>query len=471
MKGAPIPARTAGSIWHKPYNLLLLLLVFVISRLPLLNLGFGLDADAWRIAGSAFDIRNHLVYHASRFPGYPLPEFINALVINDGWLATNSLTMLLSLASVILFARILELLDFQNKMFIVVTYAFLPILWINSTNTMDYMWSLCFIMLTWYFLLQDKALIAGLMMGMAVGSRLQTLILVLPFLYLCYTHRGGLRNIVRFLLPMLTTIMILYAPLFLTYGLAFVRHYPSHTGLLQIGYMAVQQFGLPAIILLAITVILSVGEIYRAIKTRRRKNAFVIFSVIIAIISFAATPYHVEYVISFIPFMLILVYQTGKRPLLILISILLLSHAFVAIGRFKHLANNQVEVKIIDHGALITNFMARTQQLHFARTLSKAEIGDHSIVILGPQLPIIAYLDQNVSSVRSTKQMYDCNLPREGVRNFQRDIWYRYLLASNELAQLLERGYKIYYIDGVREYTMEVYGYDLADYSTTHLAI
>lgn len=137
--------------WTKTPYIFILILSFVLSRIPLLNLGFGIDADAWRIANSAFDLWNSHVYHTSRFPGYLLPEYVNSLIIDHGWIATNSMTMILSLISVIFFARILKDLNVKNKGLLVLTYAFLPVLWINSTNTMDYMWALTFIVIAWFF--------------------------------------------------------------------------------------------------------------------------------------------------------------------------------------------------------------------------------------------------------------------------------------------------------------------------------
>jgi len=471
MNSVQAHGRGAGSILHRPYDLLLVVLLFICSRAPLLNLGFGLDADAWRIAGSAFDIRNHLVYHTSRFPGYPVPEFINALVINHGWLATNCLTMLLSLFSVLVFTRIVEMHELRHKLLTVATYAFLPILWINSTNTMDYMWSLCFIMLTWYALLNDKALIAGLMMGMAVGSRLQTLILALPFIYLCYDHKDGLNKIIQFVLSMFASSILLYSPLLITYGLSFIRHYPSPSGLLQSGYLAVKHFGLPALIVLSVTICLSGGSLRNAITRKNKQIIFLILSVVLALIFFIVLPYHTEYIIPFLPFILLLVYQIGKRPLLILTSILIISHAFVAIGSVKHLGNRKAQVRVFDVGTVITNYAARKQQLAIGRNFSTASINEHSVVIMGPWLPILAYLDENVSSVRTSKRMYDCNLPSAGVRDFQHDVSYRYLLTSDELEALLKEGFKVYYINGVREYTIEVYGFDLAFCNTTYVPL
>jgi hypothetical protein len=67
--------------------------------------------------------------------------------------------------------------------------------------------------------------------------------------------------------------------------------------------------------------------------------------------------------------------------------------------------------------------------------------------------------------------MYDPNQPREGVRNFDRAISYRYLLTLPELQQLIQEDNTIYYIDGIKEFTIEVYGYDLADYQTVYVKI
>jgi exonuclease III len=67
--------------------------------------------------------------------------------------------------------------------------------------------------------------------------------------------------------------------------------------------------------------------------------------------------------------------------------------------------------------------------------------------------------------------MYDPNLPAEVVCNFDKDICYRYLVPHHELRTLLKEGYNVYFIDGMREFTTDVHGYDLYDYQTLYLAI
>jgi hypothetical protein len=39
------------------------------------------------------------------------------------------------------------------------------------------------------------------------------------------------------------------------------------------------------------------------------------------------------------------------------------------------------------------------------------------------------------------------------------------------LEEFLEKGYTVYYIEGIREYTERVYGYDLREYGCRYLAV
>ena len=156
--------------WTEIPQIFILTIIYLISRIPFLNLGFGVDPDAWRIANSAFDLNNFLIYNTSRFPGYPLPEYANSLLINYGWVATNSLTMIISLIAILMFAKILKEIEVENKGLIIITFAFMPLIWINSVNAMDYMWNVTFIILSWYFIIKNHHLLAGLMMGLAIAS-------------------------------------------------------------------------------------------------------------------------------------------------------------------------------------------------------------------------------------------------------------------------------------------------------------
>src|SRR6185437_11799245 len=117
----------------------------------------------------------------SRLPGYPIPELSYAALVNGGWIATNALTVFVSLVGVWFFARIVHELEMPNPALLVAGFAFTPLLWINSMNTMDYTWALTFILGSYYFLLLDNDLAAGIFLGLAVGSRLPSAAMLVPF--------------------------------------------------------------------------------------------------------------------------------------------------------------------------------------------------------------------------------------------------------------------------------------------------
>jgi len=457
--------------WLKIPNTIWLVVMFVCSRIPMLFLGFGLDPDAWRIANSAFDTRHHFAYHASRFPGYPVPEFMNALVIDFGWLATNSATMMLSLLSVLAFGRILKESECAGKGLLTITYAFMPLVWINSSNSMDYMWSLSFIIFTWLFLINSRYFLAGLMLALATGSRVTTAVHVIPFLFLMHSRNAGGKQILRFILTFFFASTFIFLPLYLTYGLDFIHRYPPGTGIMQIGYQVIKYCGLPSLTLLAALFITSVKKLRKVVAAREKNDIFILLSAIATIITFSAAPYHLEYLIPLIPFGLLVIWRIGRKPLVTLFCCAMLLHAFVTFGSIQHTDEGRLEVGIIDHGAVGNNIVARRAQMAYARRLANADIPERSVVITGTWLPILAYLDEDASSSMETKRMFDSNRPREGVWDFQRNIWYRYLVDLQELRKLQNDNYGVFYVKGIREFTLDTYGYDLNDYGAIYLAI
>lgn len=151
-----------------------LALIFFVSRVPFINLGFSAftsptDHDVLAVVNSAYLLRNHDTYAVSRFPGSPFYEAVNSLLINGGWIATNTATVTVSFISIILFGKILNLLEVKNRVLVLITFTFIPVIWINSTITMDYMWSLMFILLAFYFMFKEKYYSTGIALSFATG--------------------------------------------------------------------------------------------------------------------------------------------------------------------------------------------------------------------------------------------------------------------------------------------------------------
>ncbi len=458
---------------EKPYFFILILL-FILSRIPLLNLGFGADADAWRIANTAFDLKYSHIYHTSRFPGYPFPEYVNSLVIEHGWIATNSLTMFLSLISVIFFAKILKDLNIKNKGLLVLTYTFLPILWINSTNTMDYMWATAFIVIAWYFLIKKRYILAGLMMGFAVGSRISTVILVLPFFYIIWTGNKKIKDIIYFVIPVLLISLVLFLPLFFQYGIKFLTYYPLKMTTMELltitGYRFFQSFGVLSVFFGLIIFILSINKLIKEIRARERYIIFLSMTILAFFLLFFIAPYNPEYLIPVIPFGIVLINKICKKQYVVILSILLLLNSFISFFVVERDNNKNLILHPINKGIIIRNIEERIEQIKFCKNLINANI-NHSVVIVGWYLPVLSYLDENVSYTRNQKMIGDQNNVKKGIWNFKKDVWYRYLVPLDELQDIQQKGYTVYYIKGIREYTKSVYGYDINKYNCIYLNV
>ena len=77
--------------------------VVLLSRVPFLFSGYGLDPDSWEVAITAKHISETGVYEVSRFPGYPVHEFICSLFYNGGYVAPNLLSTIISTVGFLFF--------------------------------------------------------------------------------------------------------------------------------------------------------------------------------------------------------------------------------------------------------------------------------------------------------------------------------------------------------------------------------
>lgn len=172
--------------------LLAAVFLHVISRLPYVSLGYGSDDDAWRVARAARDFLSTGNYSPSRFPGYPLFEVVNALLVPIGkWYLTNSATLAVSLAALIIFHRIIRHLGLGNWKLLLLLFVFFPLFWTNSANTMDYMWAMFLILSGFYMLLREMPIQAAILLGISVGFRLSSCVFIIPFAaYLLFSGSG-----------------------------------------------------------------------------------------------------------------------------------------------------------------------------------------------------------------------------------------------------------------------------------------
>ena len=343
--------------------------------------------------------------------------------------------MLLGLASIIVFARVLRLWDIRNKGILTIAYAFTPVLWINSANAMDYMWSLSFVIFSLHFVIKKQPLIAGILLGLAIGSRLSTIALFIPFAYLVWSQNGKIRDVATHALSVGLTSIVLFSPLFFRYGLGFLTIYESEPSLVAVSGDIAGDFGLLTIVGIGVLSLASIKPLFNQVRRKDTITLFLLAGIIFVILVFVRTPYEGEYLIPIIPLgLLLLVRALRHRILVMALCALLILPAIVA-------SSPRAPVGM---GLIGKNIGWRNDRIELANRIIAAPVEDHSVVVVGTMLPVLAYLAPDLSSREGAKVMYDPNAPEKGVWDFEREIWYRYSSTPEELSQLRAEGFRTY---------------------------
>jgi MFS family permease len=200
------------------YWLAIVLAATILTRLPFLWTGYGADGDDWLVAKSALRLWTTGVYHESRLPGYPLHEIVSAPFVGMGGAPlSNAATLLATLAAIVVWSRIADRIGRHTKL-LVIAFAFAPVVWQHSAETIDYMWSLLFILASLLALLRQRVLFAGIALGIAAGFRPSNFAAIVPLLCLLYLQKQSPGRGLTFIFSALLMSVVAFIPLVVRYG-------------------------------------------------------------------------------------------------------------------------------------------------------------------------------------------------------------------------------------------------------------
>lgn len=307
--------------------------VVLVSRIPFLFHGYGSEEDAWGLILTARNISLTGMYEVSRMPGHPIQELLlSQLWSLPSWIL-NLLTMLVSTSGVLFFMLTLKHLKVESYIAAGMAIAFTPIFYINSTNVMDYTWALSLTMLALYLLVTEKLVLAGVVLGLAVGFRITAAAMGIVFaVYLFFGERPLLKILILGSAAIITALAS-FLPAFQVYGTSFFTYYeyfpypPMLKNIYKATFGAWGPLGLLAI---------AYGT-YHLIKKfsagRLHQNPLFLMSVAAVILytwSFLKIPQKSAFVIPMIPFILLAfsTVMTGKQMSRIALMLFLSSFFF-----------------------------------------------------------------------------------------------------------------------------------------------
>ncbi len=194
--------------------LALLLAIYILIGLG----GFGNDCDTYLMIRSGRQLINGEGYQFSRPPGYLVPELIIGIssYLAGHWLS-NAVSALLAVASLYLFHRMLSIfMPEKSALLLVLCVAFNPWFVLAATTSIDYIYSLFFILLALRLLIDGRPLMAAPATATALSSRPGNALLILAiYLYFLFkTYRydktGFSRLTVSTLLAMFLTLSLFF---------------------------------------------------------------------------------------------------------------------------------------------------------------------------------------------------------------------------------------------------------------------
>jgi hypothetical protein len=296
---------------------LMLLLVF-ISRLPFLNAGYGGEEDAWGLILTAKKIATTGQYEVSRLPGHPVQEFIYAAVSNRPAWELNLITAVFSVLATGFFMLNLIMMGIRPWLPAGIAFAFVPVVFINSSNVMDYLWAQAFIMAAFYFLQWHQPRWCGLMLGIAAGCRITSIAMLLPFCYWIYDKekkKQSFTGMAAMMAVAVVTFLIVYYPVYSRYGIQFFDYTaripaPADKALFRATIGTWGVIGLMDLLALFTAGFIRRKQLGASLSGKPFQKKIVLFSLMVMAIylfSFILLPHKAAFFIPVIPFLILLI--------------------------------------------------------------------------------------------------------------------------------------------------------------------
>jgi hypothetical protein len=472
-----------------PLTFAALAVVYIASRAYWLDLGYGTDPDAWRVALVADYFWRENEYLPSRLPGYPLHELVTAGLVKQGWVWTNLSTVFVSVLGLYLFAQLAKEFDVPHRGALTLGFAFAPLLWINSVMTIDYMWALTFLMAAYLALLHKQPSAAGVLLGIAAGFR-ATSFFMLPVFWL-FIWRAQMKDTARHLtVSAIATALVAYTPVLMKYGLNALNFYDESVPLEEfIKRLGKDGLGIIGALALLAGLVFSLPKL-RFLPRDALRDPHVLTwlaAIVILFYSYTRLPHEIAYLVPLFPFGFFLMARYMTR------AVLVVTLAVIVLAGFVDVTTPDDEVGIsadtftsarIGKGMLLSDIETLRNQMDFARevrelTETRREIRRPAVVAVGfiyPELAMlykdeldIQVLDEDLEAISQLSDKGHACDPT--CVNTPPQLEYVWLLDLDQFQAFVDDGRTIYFTADAARSTYAVYGYRMGYFEGRELPL
>lgn len=381
-----------------------------LARVPFLFAGYGADSDAWRVAWTGREIARTGIYQSSRAPGNPLPEFAAAALASTPPWVLNAISALLGAASVVLFGILLRRLGCRAWSIGALALAFTPVVAIHSADAMDYVWALAFVLAAWLAALDRRPGLAGLLIGVATGCRITSLVMLAPLsiVLAARTRPGGRGRTLAWLWGVgLASATAAFAPVVARAGFTFLHGYehgyPRLLYVVKNGTVDVWGvLGCVGLAWAATLILLRRGRPAADSALPAGNGAVVLaagIAVAIELALFLRLPHDAGYLVPAVPFVLLIAARAlARREFATLCACVALSSFFVKVsesgaapaGPHIHFAGETLGVDLL-RGPLLTDRLRREAGLVYVARVREAarRLSAPSVIVAYEWLPFL----------------------------------------------------------------------------------
>ncbi len=411
-----------------------------------------MNVDAWRVAKVAQEIDQTGEYEVSRFPGYPVQEIVSSWFWKGGPIALNGLSAAFGVLAAVAMWSIARRLGCRDSLLIAVAMASVPIFFISSVTSKDYIWALAFVLLALWAAISGKPVFAGLLLGIAIGCRITSAAMLIPLALIVYGEDGSAsrwRLLFRFAAVATVTALLTFLPVWLRYGWGLFAFYQNHNRP-DLGTIAMrgtwEVWGGLGLLGLAVALGGMILQFWRPSDTASPsgRNPWIVPAIVIMVgvylLAYLRLPDQAGYLLPIVPGVLLLCARFAPRRAFQFCCFCLIAAPWVDFS-----ANS------IKPGAVISDHQERKRAMRdVTRFIAFAEetLPGRNVVVVGAWQPVITVL-----------------APDEQTHNH-----YTYTIAAPELRRVLESGDGVAYAsEPIREFNYRVTGLDLARFGATDM--
>jgi hypothetical protein len=387
-------------------GVLLASLAVFVSRLPFIFDGYGSEEDAWGLILTAREISRTGIYEVSRMPGHPLQELLLSLIWTwPAWLL-NLMTAAASAAGIYFFIRTLRKWDVRHSILTGLALGFTPVYFMHSVNIMDYVWAISLVMVSMYFISTGRMIWAGVLLGLAVGFRITSGAMLIPFcIFLLYSPEGW-KNCISLVAATVVVGLICYLPVIHVYGGRFFTYYeyfPYPPVLKNIYKATIGPLGVAGFFTWAVAALISLRVWFTLSRDDRRSIlpyvTMAMMVVILFVYAYIRIPQKTAFIIPILPFLLLLFSLLLNRTwMMVLVGVNIISCFFLGVNlddpyRGSGTSAFAYPVQVGDISVVVDPFvgpvngdrMKREKKIQFALDIAQriSDIQDSTIVIAG----------------------------------------------------------------------------------------